>query len=67
MSQATVETTKYITEKEVSEITGIALPTLRKQRWCKKGIPFVKLGKSVRYLHNDVINYMEARKIHTNN
>lgn len=56
---------KYITEKEVSEITGRALPTLRNDRHCGRGIPYVKLGKSVRYCLEDVLQYMESRKIQT--
>ena len=46
---------KYVNEKEVSEITGIALATLRNDRFLSKGIPYIKLGKSVRYNLKDVI------------
>jgi len=56
---------KYITEKEVSGITGRALPTLRNDRHRCRGIPYVKLGKSVRYCLEDVLQYMESRKINT--
>ena len=56
---------KYITEKEVSEIIGRALPTLRNDRHHRRGIPYVKLGKSVRYCLEDVLQYMESRKIQT--
>ena len=56
---------KYITEKEVSEITGRALSTLRNERFLGKGIPYIKIGKSVRYKFDDVIEYMEERRIMT--
>ena len=56
---------KYITEKEVSEITGRALSTLRNERFLGKGIPYIKIGKSVRYRLDDVIEYMEERRIVT--
>ena len=56
---------KYITEKEVSEITGRALSTLRNERFLGKGIPYIKIGKSVRYKYDDVIEFMESRKIQT--
>ena len=56
---------KYLNEIEVSAITGFALSTLRNQRFNRKGIPYVKLKKSVRYNLNDVISYMETRKIET--
>jgi hypothetical protein len=54
---------KYIDEKEVSEITKRALPTLRNDRHLRRGIPYCKIGKSVRYALSDVIEYMECRRI----
>ncbi len=58
-----MENLKYLTEKEVSEITRKALPTLRNDRHLRRGIPYYKDGKSIRYNLNDVILYMESRKI----
>jgi predicted DNA-binding transcriptional regulator AlpA len=56
-------TTRYITEKEVSSITGLALSTLRNDRATQRRIPYCKVGRSVRYLMDDVINFMESNKI----
>ena len=56
---------KYITEKEVAEITSLALSTLRNERFLGKGIPYYKKGKSVRYKYEDVIEFMESRRIET--
>ena len=58
--------TRYLTEKEVSTMTGIALSTLRNKRFERTGIPYYKLGRSGRYSLNDVIEYMESRKITIN-
>jgi hypothetical protein len=58
-----MENLKYLTEKEVSEITRKALPTLRNDRHLRRGIPYYKDGKSIRYNLNDVILYMESRKV----
>ena len=55
----------YITEVQVSQITGRALSTLRNERARGKGIPYIKVGRSVRYSLEDVIEYMESRKIKT--
>jgi predicted DNA-binding transcriptional regulator AlpA len=57
--------TKYVGEREVSTITGRALPTLRNDRFNKRGIPYIKLGRSVRYRLADVLEFMESRKINT--
>ena len=58
---------KYINEKEVSDITGISLATLRNDRFLNKGISYIKLGKSVRYNLKDVIDYMERHRIEFEN
>jgi hypothetical protein len=54
---------QYITEEKVSDITGIALSTLRNDRLYKRKIPYIKVGRSVRYDHDDVIKFMESCKI----
>ena len=56
---------RYLTEVQVAEITGRALSTLRNERFSRCGIPYIKIGRSVRYSLQDVINFMEARKIET--
>ena len=55
----------YIPECQVSEITGIAVQTLRNDRCLRQGIPFVKLRRAVRYSLQDVLDYMESRKVKT--
>ena len=55
---------KYLTEKETSHLTSMALPTLRNNRHMGRGIPYCKVGRSVRYCWQDIIDFMEARKIH---
>jgi hypothetical protein len=56
---------KYLTEVQVAEITGRALSTLRNERFCRRGIPYIKIGRSVRYSLEDVIRYMDSHKIDT--
>lgn len=56
---------KYLKENEVSEITGRALSTLRNDRFNGVGIHYCKIGSSVRYDYEDVIEYMEGHKIKT--
>ena len=60
-----MEEKKWIGEKEVSEMTGRALPTLRNDRFLGRGLPYTKMGKSVRYSIEDVVAYMEARRVST--
>jgi hypothetical protein len=60
-----MEVKRYITEVEVSKITSRALQTLRNDRHHSRGFPYIKVGRSVRYSIDDVIAYMESRKIKT--
>jgi len=54
---------KYLTEKDVSEITGFALQTLRNHRHFSKGIPYLKINRSIRYRPEDIEAYMERCRI----
>lgn len=53
----------YYTEAEVSEITQRKLPTLRNDRHLCRGIPYIKLGRLVRYNPDDVHAYMQSHRI----
>jgi len=55
---------KYLNEKEVAAITGRAVSTLRNERFMRKGLPYLKIGgRSIRYKSEDVIAFMEGRRI----
>ena len=54
---------QYVSEKIVSEITGMSCSTLQKHRFFRQGIPYIKVGKSVRYCLGDVYSYLEARRV----
>lgn len=60
------ERTVYLTDRQVSEMTGIATGSLQNQRWRGLGIPFYKVGqRSIRYKLEDVHAYMENGRIET--
>jgi hypothetical protein len=54
---------RYVFETEVARITGMAVQTLRNDRSYGRGIPYCKVGRSVRYLLDDVYSFMERHKI----
>jgi hypothetical protein len=56
---------RYITEQEVSELTGRGLQTLRNDRHMGRGFPYTKLGRSVRYRLGEILDIMESRRIET--
>jgi predicted DNA-binding transcriptional regulator AlpA len=57
------KTTRYLDEKKVSELTGLALSTLRNWRFLRKGLPYCKVGRSVRYPLEEVYSFMERRRV----
>jgi len=57
----------FLNEKETAELTGIAVSTLRNQRHLKQGVPYLKIGsRSVRYKLQDILAYMECRRVSFN-
>ena len=49
---------ELIDDREVARITKRARPTLQKDRLYGRGIPFVRLGRLVRYRKRDVEAYI---------
>ena len=54
---------RYINEREVAQITGFALATLRNHRFLRKGIPYHKYGRKIMYLLVDVLQFMELHRV----
>jgi hypothetical protein len=53
----------YLNEKQVAEMTGLAVQTLRNWRFQRRGFNYIRVSKSIRYDLEDVIAFMEERKI----
>ena len=53
----------WVDERRVAGVTGIALQTLRNWRFQGTGPPYFKIGRSVRYRLNDILAFMEERRI----
>lgn len=53
----------WLTEKQVVLLVGLSLSTLQKSRHNRRGIKYVKIGRSVRYALSDVFAFMNAHKI----
>ena len=57
--------TKLLTEREVVDLYGLKLGTLRNHRSKKIGIPFVKLQGKVRYRLLEIEAYIEKNIVQT--
>lgn len=56
---------KFLNERQVSEMTSIPLQTLRNNRFMRKGMSYVKIGRSIRYEVSDIVDFMQSHKIQT--
>jgi excisionase family DNA binding protein len=54
---------ELLTPQQVSEITGLSVETLAQWRSQKRELPYLKIGRTVRYDPSDVQNYLEGCKV----
>ncbi len=57
--------TTALTERQVAELLGLSVATLRTWRHRGKGPRFLRLGRSVRYLPSDVDDFVRASAVDT--
>ena len=55
--------TRLLTPQAVAELTGLPVGTLAQWRSQKRGIPYLKIGRTVRYDPADVQAYLEGCKV----
>jgi predicted RNase H-like HicB family nuclease len=56
---------RYWNEREVAEYTGIGVSRLRSDRFLNRGIPYHKVGRSVKYDHHEMAAYLQAGRVET--
>lgn len=54
---------RFLTAEEVASITGLSLETLAQWRSQRRGIPYLKIGRAVRYDPTDVQTYLEGCRV----
>jgi len=59
------DSARALTEREVAELLGLSVATLRAWRHRGKGPRFLRLGRSVRYLPSDVVDFVHASAVDT--
>jgi excisionase family DNA binding protein len=52
-----------LTTEEVADITGLSRETLAQWRSQRRGIPYLKVGRAVRYDPADVQAYLEGCRV----
>lgn len=59
------EEPEYINEQELSIFINRSVSSLRNDRFLRRGIPYYKFGRSVRYNKQEARVFMEKHKIKT--
>jgi excisionase family DNA binding protein len=54
---------ELLTPEDVSELTGLSVETLAQWRSQKKHLPFLKVGRLVRYDREEVDRYFETCRV----
>ena len=55
---------KLLTPEEVASILGVSVNTLNVWRCAKRyNLPYIKLGRSVRYRYEDVQHFIKSREV----
>ena len=55
----------WLTEKQVAKILSVSVSTLRAHRQARKGIPYAKFGRLVRYSLADVAEFLKHVSFHS--
>ncbi|WP_116598996.1 helix-turn-helix domain-containing protein [Primorskyibacter marinus] len=57
---AVVALPTLLTQDEVAAYLRISPKTLERDRWLGQGLPFLKVGRSVRYRASDLLEFVEG-------
>ena len=52
-----------VTEKELAERLKVSVPKLRLDRYRKKGVPYYRIGGSIRYNLDQVLKHLEESQL----
>lgn len=58
-----MNTERYLTPLEVEKFAGRKCQTLANERYRGVGIPYYKVGASIRYKFSDMVTFMEQHRI----
>lgn len=49
-------------QKTVAAVRGCSEATLERDRWAGTGIPFVRDGRSIRYIKQDILGFLDKQQ-----
>lgn len=61
--QAMIPLPALLKPEQAAEYLGVSPQKLERDRWCEKKIPYVKMGRHVRYRATDLIAYVNGNVV----
>ena len=53
---------RLLDEFQAAERLGLSVKTLRRWRWLKRGVPWIRVGAAVRYAPSDLTAFIETNR-----
>ena len=53
---------EFLTTREAAALTKMSVAWFERERWARRGPPFLKAGRSVRYLKSDLLAWWSQRR-----
>jgi predicted DNA-binding transcriptional regulator AlpA len=54
---------RLINEKELARRTGLSLSKIQKDRHLGRSFPYIKLGRTIRYVESDIEKYIRENRV----
>ena len=51
-------------QRTLAAVLGCSTQLLERNRWAGQGIPYLKIGRNVRYRKQDILNFLQQQKIY---
>jgi hypothetical protein len=50
-------------ERVIAAVFGCSTATLERDRWQKRGLPYLKHGRNIRYRKGDIVTHINANRV----
>jgi len=60
-----VELNNLLDERDLSQVLGRAVSSIQKDRLRGGGVPFIRVGRQIRYRRSDLDQWLAARPVHS--
>lgn len=60
---AEVSLPEVATARQLADFLGTTEASLAQDRYLRRGVPYTRVGRRIRYLREDVLKYLQANRI----